>query len=432
MRPIVLISDRIQRTILVALQAVALLLIVVVTLPHVYQWHTLDVGIYYRASLNLMQGALPYRDFVFEYPPLALLPFSLPLVIAPDQSFNFSSYVWRFLIQNALFSTLIALTVVKVLMFWLPSRKTTAPLVFFALLVAVSAPLLPWRYDLFPALLTVLALLCVLSGLPLLAGIWLGLGVAAKLYPIVLMPIFAAYYLASGNRPAMLRLTLGSIDATALPLVPFVLTDPASMFAFLRYHEMRGLQIESLPAGAILLAQLLGIAEARLAFNYGALHLASPLADAALKWLPLAFVGLFGLVLASALARFREERLVHGTISHASMVAYVVAGLLAFMVTNKVFSPQYIVWLLPFAPLLPWRQAGLLVAIYAITIAIFPFDYADLLALHTFPVLLLNLRNLLVIGLLIWLVAERLPVLARTAPNQLYQALRRFAHQSLS
>jgi hypothetical protein len=316
------------------------------------------------------------------------------------------------------------------LMFWQPSRKTTSPLVLFALLVAVSAPLAPWRYDLFPALLTLLALLCVLAGLPLLAGIWLGLGVAAKLYPIVLMPIFGAYYLAGSNRLALLRLMLGSIGATALTLLPFVLADPATMFAFLRYHEMRGLQIESLPAGAILLAHTLGVAEARLAFNYGALHLASPLADAALKWLPLAFVGLFGLVLASALARFREERLLYGTISHASMVAYVVAGLLAFMLTNKVFSPQYIIWLLPFAPLLPWRQGSLLVAIYVITIAIFPFDYADLLALHTFPVLLLNVRNLLVIGLLIWLVAERLPVLARSAPGQLYQALRRFAHQS--
>src|SRR3712207_7018760 len=104
------------------------------------------------------------------------------------------------------------------------------------------------------------------------------------------------------------------------------------------------------------------MAEARLNFNYGALHLVSPLADGALKWLPLAFIAVFGVVLACALARFRQEH-VAGGIADASLVAYVVAALLALIVTNKVFSPQYLIWLLPFAPLLPLRQAGLLLAV---------------------------------------------------------------------
>src|SRR5207247_1462635 len=100
-------------------------------------------------------------------------------------------------------------------------------------------------------------------------------GVAAKLYPIVLLPIFGAYYLAGSDRRALLRLALGSAGALAL----FLLITPTNMLSFLRYHELRGLQVESLPAGAIVLAHTLGMTAARLDFNYGALHLVSPLAN---------------------------------------------------------------------------------------------------------------------------------------------------------
>jgi hypothetical protein len=188
-----------------------------------------------------------------------------------------------------------------------------------------------------------------------------------------------------------------------------VLLAPGPLLEFLRYHELRGLQIESLPAGAIVLGHVLGITPARLEFNYGALHLASPLASAVLSWLPLIFIVLLGAVLASCLARFREEQALNGHVTRESLVAYSVAALLVFIVTNKVFSPQYVIWLLPFAPLLRLRQASVLLAICTLTIMLFPFDYDHLLSMELLPVLLLNIRNLLVVALLIWLLVERAP-----------------------
>src|SRR5262249_6285705 len=77
-------------------------------------------------------------------------------------------------------------------------------------------------------------------------------------------------------------------------------------------------------------------------------------------------------------------------------------ALLVFIVTNKVFSPQYVVWLLPFAPLLPRRHTAVAGAIIALTIVIFPYDYGSLLAFQPAPVILLNLRNSMVVA---WLVA---------------------------
>jgi uncharacterized membrane protein len=405
---------------LLAAQLIALLLAAYATLPRVAQWHALDLTIYYQNSFRFFYGQLPYRDFALEYPPLALLPFVLPRIAAFGMPIDFSGYVWLFLFQNAIFSTLIALAIARI-----REPAATAPaLAVYALLVAVSAPLLPWRYDLFPALLTALALLSLVRERPGWAGIWLGLGVAAKLYPIVLLPIFGAYYLAGKNWPALLRLALGGVAAIAVVLLPFILIAPGPLVSFLRYHELRGLQLESLPAGAIVLAHVVGLTPARLDFNYGALHLVSPLAAAALKWLPVVFIALFAAVLASCLARFREEHAAHGRVAGESLAIYCVAALLAFIITNKVFSPQYLIWLLPFAPLLRLRQAGLLLAIFALTIRLFPFEYEDLLAMQLAPVLLLNLRNLLAVALLLWLLIDRAPSAWRASPAWPIQSAR--------
>jgi uncharacterized membrane protein len=395
---------------LLAFQLIALLMVVFVTLPLVARWHAFDLSIYYQDSLQLLRGKLPYRDFALEYPPLALLPFALPRLATFGLRIDFSGYVWLFLIQNAIFSTLIALTIAQIR----GLRAAGSALALYALVVAVIAPLLPWRYDLFPALLTALALLCLVRQRPGWAGIWLGLGVAAKLYPIVLLPIFGAYSLAGKNRPALLRLALGSAGALAATLLPFVLTAPGPLLSFLRYHQLRGLEVESLPAGAIMLAHVLGRAPARIEFNYGALQVVSPLVGAVLSWLLVVFVVIFGAVLASCLARFREEQAA-GRVTNESLIAYSVAALLAFIVTNKVFSPQYVIWLLPFAPLLRLRQASALLAICALTIVQFPFNYDHLLDMELLPVLLLNLRNLLVVALLVWLMVDRAPSSWRTA-----------------
>ena len=90
------------------------------------------------------------------------------------------------------------------------------------------------------------------------------------------------------------------------------------------------------------------------------------------------------------------------------------AALLAFIVTNKVFSPQYMAWLLPFAPLLRPRQMMMFLAILVMTVIIFPFTYNQLIALQKLPVILLNLRNLLSVLLLAWVVIDRAPASLRS------------------
>src|SRR5262245_12345191 len=254
-----LANNRIVVASLVALQAIGLLLAAAITLPIISQWHGMDLQIYFNASRQFASGQLPYRDFPLEYPPLALIAFMLPRLITPAQPPDFVRYVWLFAIENALFSTLIAVALARIASLSRPERNVAGVLGVYALLVTVCAPLAPWRFDMFPALLTVLALLAVLAGWPALAGVWLGVGVAAKLYPAVCLPIFGAYYLVGRNYRALGSLIVGSAVTVAVSLIPFFLLDPGGWLSFIQYHQLRGIQIESLPAGVIALAHVLGM-----------------------------------------------------------------------------------------------------------------------------------------------------------------------------
>lgn len=399
---------------LVALIAALLMTIALVTLPTVGQWHAGDLRLYFNDSLQLVRGKLPYRDFAIEYPPLALVPFALPWLLAAGRPLLFTDYVVLFLLQNVFSCILIALALAAICMRGKVAHAALPTLALYAALVAAAAPLLPWRYDLFPALLTALALLAAARGRPGWAGVWLGLGVATKLYPVVLLPVFGLYYLAGRERRALGQLALGAAAGTLAPLLPFLLAAPRELAAFLTYHQLRGLQLESLPAGLILFAHVFGRAAATLEFNYGALHLVSPAAGAVLRWLPLAFVLAYGVVAAGAWARLREARQSNAP-AIGLLASCCAAALLVFIATNKVFSPQYLIWLLPFAPLLRPRQALLLLLASLITTLLFPFDYASLIAMDRLPVLLLNMRNLLVLALLGWLLLDLAPSRLRAA-----------------
>ena len=93
-----------------------------------------------------------------------------------------------------------------------------------------------------------------------------------------------------------------------------------------------------------------------------------------------------------------------------TLATLVAATLLAVVTTNKVLSPQYLIWLLPFVPLLSRWPRVLMIAAAALTAVEFPFLYDGLRGLDAGPVLLVNLRNGLLIATLVWLVVEARPL----------------------
>ena len=80
--------------------------------------------------------------------------------------------------------------------------------------------------------------------------------------------------------------------------------------------------------------------------------------------------------------------------------------MLSLLVTSKVFSIQYVVWIVPFAALLPRRQFWLAAATIALTMPIHPLLYRELVNQEALPILILNLRNGLLLVLLGWVVMD--------------------------
>lgn len=392
---------------LAALQAVLLYGIASATLPLAAGWHRGDLRLYYQAGLRLLGGQLPYRDFPLEYPPAALIPFVLPHLAAGGR-LSLTAYTSAFLLQMVLLSSAGALALAWGAARGRLPRPPLPTLALYALGVAVAAPLLPWRYDLFPALLTLLALLGVLTGRPTLGGLALGLAVAAKLYPLVLLPVFGLAYLVERRYGALTRLLLGCGATIALAVLPVLPPDPGAWLASLGYVQVRGLQIETLPGGVLLLVNAARLARVGVTFTVGAFQLASPLADAVVRLQPLLMAAGLGTALAACAHRFRRDRAAVGAVRPASLIAGAVLMLLVFLSTNKVFSAQHTIWLLPFAALLPLRQAALVVGLLGLTNVLFPWLYEDLTDGHLLPVLVLNARNALVLALLLWLLLESL------------------------
>ncbi len=396
---------------LVVLHLVVLSAFSILTLPLYRAAHYLDVEIYFNDSLKLWNGLVPYRDFTLGYPPLALAAFSLPRVLTLGRSITLDDYAWLFVIENVVFSTLAILSILRILSRRRPANaRMGSSLVVYVLGATILAPVLLWRYDMFVALLTIAAMLCILRSRPTLAGIFLGLGVSAKLYPIILLLIFGINCIASRDRRALLRLAAGGMIGMAIALLPITLIYPEWLSVFLDQHVQRGVQVESVASGLILFANTLGITNVGLTSSYGACHLASPVADAVVGWMPFISIISIGIVLICCLFRFRHERATFGEITRESLTAYVAIGLLAFIVTNKVFSPQYLIWLLPFVPFLRLRFNILLLLICTLTILIYPICYDLLLAFDPVAVIALNLRNALVVALLLWLLKDYQPI----------------------
>ncbi len=186
-------------------------------------------------------------------------------------------------------------------------------------------------------------------------------------------------------------------------LLPFWRVPVPALFQFLTFHQHRGLEVESLGAGAIMAARALGWTQAKVVVNYGADHLTSPSAPAILYCLPVIFLLVFGLTLLGGWKAFRRDITQQGSIAPETLARFVLAALLAFIAVNKVFSTSYVIWLLPFAPLLRPREVVQVVILFALTIAIYPFHFSDIVNMHLAGVLLLNARNLFLLFLLVQL-----------------------------
>jgi uncharacterized membrane protein len=177
------------------------------------------------------------------------------------------------------------------------------------------------NWDLLPLAFIGVALLMWSRKHPLAAGIFLGLAVAAKFYPLLLLGGFLVLTIRSGRWRAFLLLVLGTAGAWLVVNVPVMLANFDGWSYFYRFSQTRGEDF-----GSVWFA----FTEA----GFGSIP-ADRLNLVATGSLILMCLGIAWLALAAP----RRPRL-------ASILFLIVA---AFCLTNKVYSPQYSLWLIPLA-----------------------------------------------------------------------------------
>jgi hypothetical protein len=355
---------------------------------------------YFEQAGRVLSGMIPYRDFPSEYPPLASVPLLLPH-LWPGQ--DHAGYLWAMAIENALLASAIGGVLAAITGQNESPWDTRRVLGGYVLLVFVLAPVLAWRFDLFAALLAALGLLAALRRRSGIAGAVLGVGALVKIFPAVLVPVLALRLLVRREARGLAGLVGAFALTVGVVMAPFMVAAGTGALSFVDYQDARGLQIESLPGGLVLLAnELVGVG-ATIAWFYRAFEVVSPINEVLLSVQTPLMAVLLGLVLASCWLRFRYDMRTIGRVSWESIAASIVAAVLALIVANKVLSPQYLIWLLPFGALLRRGPLVLLAAACALTTLIWPVFYEQLLALDAPVIVLLNVRNLVLCVLLGWL-----------------------------
>jgi hypothetical protein len=359
-----------------------------------------DTPVYQNYGDAIANGKVPYRDFGLEYPPAALPVFVMPsLLRSPEGDLN--AYRTWFEVEMVVVGELGVLFVLAALL----SLEAGPVRLALALGFAALAPLLLGsvvltRFDLWPAALTAAALAALLAGRDRLGAGVLGLAVAAKLYPLVLVPVACAWiWRRSGRRSALVSLAVFASVVLAC-FLPFVVLAPHGVWDSLTRQTGRPLQIESLGAGVLLVLHQVAGTGITMQSSHGSQNLAgsSPDALATIQTVlqALAVIGIwiwFGRGLAE------RDRLVRAC----------AAAVCAFIAFGKVLSPQFLIWLVPLVVLVRGRRGLAAGALFALALVLtqlwFPFRYWDL-ALHfaALPSWLVLARDLVLVVLLAVLV----------------------------
>ncbi len=350
-----------------------------------------DTPVYQGYGERIAAGQVPYRDFAVEYPPAALLVFWLPtLGEAGDYEPLFQLVM---LVCGAATAALVPVALVR-------ADPRAAPLAV-AVVVAGLSPLLLGnviltRYDLWPALLLTAALTALVHDRERLAHALLAVGVAAKLYPLVVLPL--ALLDVARRRGSREAATCLGVFACALALVvgPFAVLAPEGVLDSVARQAGRPLQIESLGAGILLGLHRLGLYEAHVVSSHGSQNLTGPLPDA----LAAVQTALQALCVAAVWLLFsRLQR------DAAALLSASAAAVAAFVAFGKVLSPQFLVWLLALVPLAgALAPAAALAAALVLTQLWFPARYWDVVAVE--PVAwLVVCRDLALVALVLALVA---------------------------
>ena len=349
-------------------------------------------------------GAIVGITEPFVYPQLALVPMVLTLGLAWIAGYTIG---WALLvtIANALaFALLVGRG---------RSNGRAAAAAFWLVFVLLLGPVGLYRLDGFTVSLALAGCLW-LVGRPLLASILLAVATWMKVWPAALL---AAAVIAMRRRLVIIGGALLVSTLTAIAVV--AAGGGAHLFGFVAGQTGRGLQLEA-PVTAWFLWQAVSGVEGAFVY-YDSEILTFQVTGAGVDGVIALMTPLLALAVA-AVAALGAVKAWRGAGFAALFPPLALALVLAFIVFNKVGSPQFLTWIIaPVAVGLVldrrrWAAPAVAALVAALlTQLVYPLLYDRLIVADAFAAGVLTLRNLLLVALFAWAVVRlaRVPRRAR-------------------
>jgi hypothetical protein len=365
----------------------------------------------------------PYRDIAIEYQPGALLTISLPALFADDfREYQYWLGGWfGFLHLLNLFMG------IKLVTGGAPTVSQVNRLLWWSLaFLVLLGGMVTSRFD--HIVVTFVLLSTLLFGQALqkegtrsllgfaLFGFVTSIGVLTKIVPGLVMITAMLMLLIMQKKTPRWAEAFSSVTGLGVGLI--VLN--AGFYAFFgagylesfTYHMDRGIQLESVYAGVLLLARMAGLAIVTYDYSFGSSNVVSSFTNEVKLISPFLFLGIVGFLGAKIRRNCLPENKTAGHFIHSQFILMTLILLLAFMLTNKVFSPQYMIWVGPLMAVLVavhqnlWKTGILLLIATTMTQILYPQLYIFLEHFHPALVILLNLRNALLIVILVLLIRK--------------------------
>lgn len=325
-------------------------------------------------------NTMPFEALPHEYPWPVLIPFSLPLVVPA---------YW----YQVAFAILMALVAIFIYYVLLRNRSQRAALLYAFYLVLGTWGTAEGRFDLIPSALTLLALVYAVRKRWHWAFAYLALGTMFKFYPAVLLIPFLLTQQMESHKPRfswrrLLPLGTFVVICVLIMLVSCLFSIQGTLEPF-SYFGGRPIQVESASATLLWLFSFVGF-KLTPVFSFGSLNILSVLSP------EVSVLGTLLLLLGLGYTYWLQW---HGKLTLATSC---LLTLLIIMFTGKVFSPQYLIWIVPLVAYVNPDDHKLLfswTAICALTTFIYPYIYnmASLLRLPSVPLFfpVIALRNIL-------------------------------------
>ncbi|WP_034269061.1 glycosyltransferase family 87 protein [Actinospica robiniae] len=363
-----------------------------------------DIALYMNwAHKSLQYGNIPV-DTKWQYPPLLAPILEIPQWIENAVGLRYQS---GFTVM-----TFTADAVITVLLLWTAAHRDvwSGPWYWIAG-VPLLGPIVYGRYDLFPALFVVFALVLLGKGVPhalaegaddghqrrkrWLAGALIGLGAAVKIWPG--LAVFGLPRTKRG-RETIIAAIAAIVASTALLSLFYTHT-----MSFVGNEGGRGIEIESVWGVLLLAGKRAGLWHVNSRVLYGSYQAVPSAQGYVVTIVNVAYyVSLAATVIGFALMAYWWWRKTWrpAVVADATFVAT-----LLMIVTSRVISPQYMIWVLAVAGFCllykdtTQRRSALLVLIaLPLTQYEFPFGFQSLIRAHVFAVLAVIARDALLVA----------------------------------